>query len=136
MKGSDRVIITAAVRTPVGRAGGVLDALGVEKLVAPLIHRLLLARNIDTGLIDEVIVGNAAGPGGNPARLALLEAGLPVETPGLTVDRQCGSGLEAINLGAHMIRSGAAQLVLAGGVESSSTSPRDRQGSVFPCSYR
>jgi acetyl-CoA C-acetyltransferase len=70
-----------------------------------------------------VILGNAIGPGGNPARLALLEAGFPYTVPGLTIDRQCGSGLEAIHLAARLIQAGAAHSIIAGGVESVSTAP-------------
>ena len=115
--------IIDAVRTPVGRINGALASLTVEYLLAPLIRALMVRNELKGTLIDEVIVGNAAGPGGNPARLALLSAGLPVSVPGMSIDRQCGSGLEAINTGARMIQTGAADWVIAGGVESPSTAP-------------
>ncbi len=73
--------------------------------------------------MDDVILGNAAGPGGNPARLAALEAGFDVTTSAVTVDRQCGSGLEAFNLAARLVQAGAGDMYLAGGVESPSTAP-------------
>jgi len=73
--------------------------------------------------VDEVIVGNAAGPGGNLARVALLEAGLSHEVAGVTVDRQCGSGLEAVIQGLRLVQSGAAKTVIAGGIESATTAP-------------
>jgi acetyl-CoA C-acetyltransferase len=73
--------------------------------------------------VTDVVIGNAVGAGGNVARLALLEAGLPVSVPGLTVDRQCGSGLDAIVLAAGLVAAGGNPLFLAGGVESTSTAP-------------
>ncbi|WP_449372834.1 thiolase family protein [Arthrobacter psychrolactophilus] len=73
--------------------------------------------------ISDVILGNATGGGGNVARLAALTAGLPEHIPGMTVDRQCGSGLEAIVLACRLIQAGAGELYLAGGVESISTAP-------------
>jgi len=115
--------IIAARRTPIGRVGGVFKALSVEKLMAPVLQTLLKETGVDVQEVDEVILGNAIGPGGNPARVALLEAGFPVSIPGITVDRQCGSGLAAINISARMIQSGAATIVIAGGMESSSTAP-------------
>lgn len=97
--------------------------LRVEHLAAPVIAAALADAGIAGEQIDDVILGNAAGPGGNPARLAALEAGLPVSVPGVTVDRQCGSGLEAIAHAAHLIEAGAGEIYLAGGVESVSTAP-------------
>src|SRR5699024_3089724 len=72
---------------------------------------------------DEVILGNAVGPGGNLARLTALTAKLPVNVPAVTVDRQCGSGLEAINIACRNIQAGAGDIYIAGGVESSSRAP-------------
>ena len=116
-------IIIAARRTPIGRIGGMFKTLPVEKLMAPVMRSLLIDTGLEAQQVDEVILGNAIGPGGNPARVALLEAGLPVSIPGMTVDRQCGSGLAAINMAARMIQSGAANVIIAGGMESSSTAP-------------
>lgn len=113
-------VIAAALRTPIGRVNGTLSAIEPASLAAPLIRRILQ----DTGLaaedVDDVLLGNAANSAGNLARLAALEAGLPVSVPGLTVDRQCGSGLEAIALAARLVTAGAGRVYLAGGTESSS----------------
>ncbi|MEM1048296.1 MAG: thiolase family protein [Pseudomonadota bacterium] len=126
--------IIAAKRTPIGRRGGGLAAVPIEDLLAPLILALVAETGIDPDEIDDVIVGNAAGPGGNPARLAALQAGLPVDVPGVSVDRQCGSGLEAVNLAAARIRAGDGDVYLAGGAESPSTAPlrarRDKDGDL------
>jgi acetyl-CoA C-acetyltransferase len=116
-------IIIAARRTPIGRVGRSLKTLTVETLAATVLQALLSDVSLEAAQVDEVILGNAIGPGGNPARLALLTAGFPVGVPGVTVDRQCGSGLEAINQAARLIQSGAAHVVIAGGVESVSTAP-------------
>lgn len=116
-------IIIAARRSPIGRVGGSLRSLSVEKLIAPVLRSLLTDTGLSAEQIDEVILGNTIGPGGNPARVALLEAGFPVSVPGLTVDRQCGSGLAAINQAARLIQAEAAEIVIAGGVESCSTAP-------------
>jgi len=118
-----RAIIVAARRTPVGRIGGALRDLPVEALAAPVIRAVLADSGIDPAEVDDVLLGNAVGPGGNVARLSALAAGLPVAVPGVTVDRQCGSGLEAINLAARLVQAGAGEVFLAGGVESTSTAP-------------
>ena len=73
--------------------------------------------------VTDVVIGNAVGGGGNVARLAALEAGLPVSVPGVTVDRQCGSGLDAIVLASRLVAAGGGGIYLAGGVESISTAP-------------
>jgi len=118
-----KAIIIAARRTPIGRVGGTLKSLTVDALMAPVLQALLQDTGIEPHQVDEVILGNAIGPGGNPARLALLAAGFPTTVPGVTVDRQCGSGLEAINLAARLIQSGAGEIYIAGGMESVSTAP-------------
>ncbi|WP_181347945.1 thiolase family protein [Thalassobacillus sp. CUG 92003] len=115
------VVIVAAQRTPIGKIGGRLAHLPPESLAASILSRL--SRDIDAEEIDEVMLGNVVGPGGNMARLALLEADFPVSVPGVTVDRQCGSGLEAINMAARHIQSGAGDVYIAGGVESTSLAP-------------
>ncbi len=113
-------VIVAALRTPVGRVRGVLAEVEPARLAAPLIRRILDDLGLPAERIDDVIVGNAANCAGNLGRLAALEAGLPVSTPGLTIDRQCGAGLEAITLAARLIQSGAGSFYLAGGTESAS----------------
>lgn len=123
MSASRRAVIVAARRTPVGRIGGALRDLPVEDLAAPVLRAVLADARLDPAEVDDVLLGNAVGPGGNVARLSALTAGLPVSVPGVTVDRQCGSGLEAINLAARLVEAGAGEVFLAGGVESTSTAP-------------
>lgn len=116
-------VIVMAKRTPIGKVGGMLNQWEPENLLAHLIRHIVAETHLSGDIIDDVIIGNVIGPGGNIARLAALEAGLPVSVPGLTVDRQCGSGLEAVNLAARLIQSGAGEVYLAGGVESASRAP-------------
>jgi 3-oxoadipyl-CoA thiolase len=115
------------VRTPVGRYAGALSAVRTDDLAAHPI-RALLARypQVPADAVDEVVLGcaNQAGEDNrNVARMALLLAGLPDSVPGVTVNRLCGSGLDAVVYGARAIRDGSADLVLAGGVESMSRAP-------------
>lgn len=119
----DKPVIVAARRTPIGRIGGSLRHLTVDALAAPVLNAVVADAGIAAEDIDDVILGNAAGPGGNPARLSALAAGFPLAVPGVTIDRQCGSGLEAINLAARLIEAGAGDVYIAGGVESTSTAP-------------
>ena len=111
--------LVAARRSAVGTAGHAFAALTTTELAAPPLAAVAAGR----GPIDDVVLGNCLGPGGNVARLAALAAGIDPEVPAVTVDRQCGSGLDAILQGAARIRAGEAALVLAGGVESASTAP-------------
>ncbi|MCR6499166.1 thiolase family protein [Shinella sp. CPCC 101442] len=113
-------VIAAAFRTPIGRVSGTLCAIEPASLAVPLIRRILEETALAPDDIDDVILGNAANSAGNLARLAGLEAGLPVSVPGMTIDRQCGSGLEAITLAARLVAAGAGRIYLAGGTESSS----------------
>jgi 3-oxoadipyl-CoA thiolase len=119
--------ICDAVRTPIGRYGGALSPVRTDDLAAvPLQALLRRNRNLDAAAIDDVILGcaNQAGEDNrNVARMALLLAGLPESVPGATVNRLCGSGMNAVGNAAHAIRAGDAQLVLAGGVESMSRAP-------------
>jgi acetyl-CoA C-acetyltransferase len=115
------VAVVAARRTPIGTAGHALAGVGVERLAAPVLRAL--ADDPALGPVDDVLLGNCLGPGGNPARLAALAAGLGTGTPAVTVDRQCGSGLDAVLQGAARIAAGQADVVLAGGAESASTAP-------------
>lgn len=116
-------VLVMARRTPVGKLGGQLSMLEPEQLLAPLIRLLVTEAQLPPEWIDDVIIGNVVGPGGNIARKSVLEAGLPLTVPGVTVDRQCGSGLEAIIMAARFIQSGAGEIFLAGGVESASRAP-------------
>lgn len=117
-------VIIAARRTPIGTAGHGLRDLTVDQLAAPVLSALTanLTGRLDVD-VDDVILGNCLGPGGNLARIAALRAGLGESVSGVTVDRQCGSGLDAIMQGASRISAGDAMLVLAGGAESASTAP-------------
>lgn len=116
-------VIVMAKRTPIGKIGGQFSTLEPEKLLAPLIKEIMQVTQLPKNLIDDVIIGNVVGPGGNIARLSALEADLPFTVPGMTIDRQCGSGLEAINIAMRMIQSGAGDIYFAGGVESTSRAP-------------
>lgn len=116
-------VIIAARRSAIGRAGGMFAGLDVEDLAAPVLRATLADANATPDQIDDVILGNAAGPGGNIARLSALHAGFPTSIPGVTVDRQCGSGLEAVMMACHLIMAGAGTTYLAGGVESQSRAP-------------
>lgn len=121
---SDREpIIVEAWRTPVGKAYGMFSSLSMEALLAPLFNQILSGSRVSASQIDEVILGNATGGGGNIARLAALYAGLPDSVPAVTVDRQCGSGLEAVINACRLIQAGAGECYIAGGVESVSTAP-------------
>ncbi|TFC95749.1 MULTISPECIES: thiolase family protein [Cryobacterium] len=116
-------VIVLARRTAFGRRNGVFGRVRAEDLLAPVLNAVVAAGGVPASAIDDVIIGNAVGGGGNVARLAALTAGLPASVPGLTIDRQCGSGLEAIVLACRLVAAGAGDLYLAGGVESTSTSP-------------
>ena len=119
-------VIVDAVRTPIGRYGGVLASVRPDDLAARAIEAVVERCGLPAGEVDDVVLGctNAAGEDNrNVARMALLLAGLPVEVPGVTVNRLCASGLEAIAQAARAVRCGDASLMLAGGVESMSRSP-------------
>jgi acetyl-CoA acyltransferase len=119
--------ICDAIRTPIGRYGGALAAVRTDDLAAlPLSALLRRNASLDPRAIDEVILGcaNQAGEDNrNVARMAALLAGLPVEVPGITVNRLCASGLEAVALAARAIKTGEGDVLLAGGVESMSRAP-------------
>ena len=118
--------IVEAVRTPVGRYGGALASVRPDDLAALVIRAVVDRSGIDPALIEDVILGcaNQAGEDNrNVARMALLLAGLPVEVAGLTVNRLCGSGLQAINSAAHAIAVGDGDVFIAGGVESMTRAP-------------
>jgi 3-oxoadipyl-CoA thiolase len=119
--------ITAAVRTPVGRAGGALADVRPDDLAALAIRSLIKRGRIPADRIDDVILGctNQAGEDNrNVARMAALLAGLPVEVPGQTVNRLCGSGLQAVVAATHAIKAEEGDLFVAGGVESMTRAPQ------------
>src|SRR5690242_2641361 len=118
--------IVEAVRTPIGRYGGALAAVRPDDLAALAIRAVVDRSGIDTALIEDVILGcaNQAGEDNrNVARMSLLLAGLPVDVAGQTVNRLCGSGLQAINAAAHAIAAGDGDVFIAGGVESMTRAP-------------
>jgi acetyl-CoA acyltransferase len=119
--------LCGGVRTPVGRYGGSLSSVRPDDLLAHAIRELLVRYpNVPADKIDEVYAGcaNQAGEDNrNVARMSLLLAGLPVEIPGSTINRLCGSGMDAIGIAARSVRSGENDLVIAGGVESMSRAP-------------
>lgn len=116
--------LIAARRTAVVPRGGAFARLRIEDLVAPVLQACLVDAGIGPTQVDEVILSNALGAGGNPARRAALAAGLPETVAGLTTDRQCAGGLDAVLLAKALVDSGAADVVLAGGVESYSRRPQ------------
>ncbi|WP_017580015.1 thiolase family protein [Nocardiopsis valliformis] len=121
------VHVLDAVRTPFGKYGGALSGTRPDDLAAHVISALVeRAPGLDPAAVDEVLLGNANGAGEenrNVARMAALLAGLPTTVPGVTVNRLCGSGMEAAIQGARAIQTGDASLVIAGGAESMSRAP-------------
>lgn len=113
-------VLVEALRSPIGRVGGRLREVSAADLAAPVLAAV--HQRLGRPPIDEVVLGNCMGPGGDVARVAALAAGLGVEVPALTVDRQCGSGLAAVITAAALVTA-APGLILAGGVESASTAP-------------
>jgi acetyl-CoA acyltransferase len=115
------------LRTPIGRYGGALSGIRTDDLAAiPIASLMAKHPNVDWASVDDVIYGcaNQAGEDNrNVARMAALLAGLPVEVPGVTINRLCGSGLDAVGTAARAIRTGEANLIIAGGVESMSRAP-------------
>src|ERR671919_2969680 len=121
-----QAVITHALRTPIGRYGGALAGVRPDDLAAIVIRALVERSAIDARLIEDVILGcaNQAGEDNrNVARMAALLAGLPVEVGGQTVNRLCGSGLQAINSAAHAIAVGDGDVFIGGGVESMTRAP-------------
>lgn len=116
-------VIIAARRSPVIPRGGALAGVGIHQLAAPIITDLLHAAGLRPEDVDELILSNALGGGGNPARLVALAAGLPERVAGLSIDRQCCGGMDAVLLGDALIRAGRHRVVIAGGAESYSRRP-------------
>jgi acetyl-CoA acyltransferase len=123
----ENAYICDAIRTPIGRYGGVLSAVRADDLAAvPIAALMARNRGVDWNALDDVIYGCANQSGEdnrNVARMALLLAGLPVEVPGSTINRLCGSSMDAVASAARAIKSGEADLIIAGGVESMSRAP-------------
>ncbi|ALO65845.1 beta-ketoadipyl CoA thiolase [Arthrobacter alpinus] len=121
-----QAFLVGGVRTPVGRYGGALATVRADDLAALTIKELIARTGIDPADVDEVILGNANGAGEenrNVARMAWLLAGFPDTVPGITVNRLCASGMSAITMASHMVKAGAADIVVAGGVESMTRAP-------------
>ncbi|WP_156289691.1 thiolase family protein [Oceanobacillus salinisoli] len=119
------VYIVEAKRTAIGSFGGSLKDLSAVDLVVPVMQNVMENTKLGANDIDEVILGNVfkAGLKGNPARQATIRAGISEETPAMTIDKQCASGMRSITLGALEIASGEADLIVAGGTESMSNVP-------------
>lgn len=122
---SERIVLAGAVRTPIGKFCGSLADTPVEQLGALVIREALKRAGVEGARVDEVLMGCIlqACRGQNVARQASVGAGIPVEVPALTMNNVCGSGLKAVNLAADMIRSGSAEVVVAGGMENMSAAP-------------
>ncbi len=121
-----QAFLVGGTRTPVGRYGGSLASVRPDDLAALVIEKAVCAAGIDPADVDEVVFGNANGAGEenrNVARMAWLLAGFPDTVPGFTVNRLCASGMTAITIATQMVKSGAADIVVAGGVESMSRAP-------------
>lgn len=118
-------VIVSAIRTPIGNLGGGLKSVPAVALGSLAIKEALARARVPPDAVDQVIMGNAiqAGLGQNPARQAAIGAGLPVTIPALTVNKVCGSGLEAVLIAADRIRIGAADIIVAGGMENMSRAP-------------
>ena len=130
----ENIVIVAAGRTALGNFGGSLSAIPASELGATVIKGLLERSGLKPAQINEVILGQVltAGTGQNPARQATLSAGLPVETPAMTINKVCGSGLKAVHLAYQSVACGDADIVIAGGQETMSLSahvlPNSRNG--------
>jgi len=122
----DDVVIVDAVRTPIGRRNGSLKDVRPDELMALTLSELIRRAGVDPSVVDDVILGCVAQTGeqgANIARLAVLEAGFPVEVPAVSLDRMCSSGQQAVHFAAQAIGSGQADVVIAGGVESMTRVP-------------
>lgn len=120
-----KIVLAGACRTAIGKMGGELSTLSASDLGAVVIKEALKRTGIKPEQVDQVYMGNViqAGQGQNPARQASLKAGLPVEVPAVSINVVCGSGLDAVNIAAEMIKAGDADIVVAGGMESMSNAP-------------
>ena len=131
----DDVVIVEAVRTPIGRRNGSLKDIRPDELMAQVLGEVVRRAGIESRVVDDVIIGCVAQTGeqgANIARLAVLEAGFPVEVPGVSLDRMCASGQQAVHFAAQAIASGQADAVIAGGVESMTRVP---MGADYPSDW-
>lgn len=116
-------LIAAWARSAVVPRGGAFNALHAHDIASPVLHAVLQRAGLDASAVDAVVLGNALGAGGNPARMLALSAGLPQRCAAFTIDTQCCAGLDAVAMGAALIASGQAHVVVAGGAEAWSRSP-------------
>ena len=125
MKNSNDVVIVAAARTPIGKFGEAFRTLRAHELAARVITEVLKRANVPADLLDDVILGDCVQcpDEANTARTAALKAGVPVEVPAVTIQRQCSSAMAALAFAAQQIKAGDSQFILAGGVESMSSAP-------------
>ncbi len=119
------VVIVSASRTPIGSFMGAFSDVQAKTLGAVSLRETIRRSGIDPRLIDEVIIGNISGtdPKGNPAREAALDAGVPIEVPAFTVNKNCASSIKSVSLAATMIKAGEADIMLAGGMENMTRIP-------------
>lgn len=134
------VVIVEGIRTPVGRRNGVLKDVRPDDLAGEVLKRLIEKAGIDPAIVDDVILGCVSQSGeqaGDIARVAALIAGFPIEVPGTTIDRQCGSSQQAVHFASQAILSGDMDVVVAGGVENMSRVPMgsNLQGAVTSQKY-
>ncbi|MFW5901712.1 MAG: acetyl-CoA C-acyltransferase [Thermodesulfobacteriota bacterium] len=129
---TDNIVIASGVRTPVGRYMGGLKTIEAYDLAALVLNEAVRRAGIEPGQVDDVVMGQAYQNGEyvNIARMALLNAGWPEEITGFTIDRRCCTGLEVVRLAASLVRSGDAEIVVAGGVESMSNAEFYLPGSI------
>src|SRR5438132_3374521 len=125
------IVIVSAARTAVGKFGGSLAKIAAPDLGAAVIRALLERTHVKPEQVSEVILGQVltAGSGQNPARQALIKAGLPAAIPAMTINKVCGSGLKAVMLAAQAVQCGDADIVIAGGQENMSAAPHVLLGS-------
>ena len=119
------VVIVSACRTAIGKYGGAFKDVPAVDLGAVVIEEAIKRAGIDKDAVDEVVMGNVlqSGLGQNPARQAMIKAGMPVETPAMTINKVCGSGLRCVSLAAQIIKAGDADVIVAGGMENMSQAP-------------
>ena len=137
-----KIVIASACRTAIGKFGGTLANVPAVELGSIVIKEALNRANVKPEQVDHVYMGCViqAGLGQNVARQASLKAGLPIETPAVTVNVVCGSGLNCVNMAAQMIEAGDADIVVAGGMENMDMAPfammKGRYGYRMPYCYR
>ncbi len=119
------VVIVSACRTAIGKYGGAFKDVPAVDLGAVVIEEAIKRAGIAKDAVDEVVMGNVlqSGLGQNPARQAMIKAGMPVETPAMTINKVCGSGLRCVSLAAQIIKAGDADVIVAGGMENMSQAP-------------